>query len=113
MLVSETPQRTSYRLDLASSHQSLASLLASTGRPAEAVRQWSEGVEDCPEGAALHENFAWFLSTCADVQFRDTDLAVERARSAVELEPQRGANHNTLGVALYRTGDHSAAAGGH
>ncbi|MCH8880055.1 MAG: protein kinase [Planctomycetes bacterium] len=108
-LVSEAPQRTSYRQSLARSHQSLAGLLASTGRPAEAVQQWSEGVEDCPQDAALHENFAWFLSTCADLQFRDANQAVELGRSAVELEPQRGANHNTLGIALHRAGDHPGA----
>jgi Flp pilus assembly protein TadD len=40
---------------------------------------------------------------------RDPDLAVRLAKKAVNAGPQSGDFRNTLGVALYRNGDHKAA----
>jgi tetratricopeptide (TPR) repeat protein/serine/threonine protein kinase len=50
-------------------------------------------------------NAAFPLATNPDPKFRHPILAAELARKAVEVSPKSSAFQNTLGVALYRTGD--------
>jgi tetratricopeptide (TPR) repeat protein len=50
-------------------------------------------------------NAAWPLATSPDPKFRHPTLAAELAQKAVEVSPKSPAFQNTLGVALYRTGD--------
>ena len=64
---------------------------------------------------SARNEFAWVLATKVP-KVRDPAVAVgmarravEMARKAVELAPKRGDYWNTLGVALYRTGDRKAA----
>jgi Flp pilus assembly protein TadD len=52
---------------------------------------------------------AWDLATHAEPARRDPARAVSLAKEAVELKPQQGYYHNTLGAALYRAGDWKAA----
>jgi serine/threonine protein kinase/tetratricopeptide (TPR) repeat protein len=52
---------------------------------------------------------AWLLVSCADPRFHNAAEAVQLARKAIELGPTNGGFWNTLGVALYRAGDHRAA----
>jgi tetratricopeptide (TPR) repeat protein len=54
------------------------------------------------------DDLAWTLATCSIPQLRDPTRAVELARRAVETAP-RANRWNTLGVALYRSGDWKAA----
>jgi serine/threonine protein kinase/predicted Zn-dependent protease len=58
--------------------------------------------------AALN-SLAWSLATCSVPHLRNPAQAVEVARKAVETAPREAAPWNTLGVALYRTGDWKAA----
>src|SRR5262249_23307042 len=55
--------------------------------------------------ALFQNDVAWSLVTRTDPSLRDPRWAVELARKAVELNPQRGEYFNTLGVAQYRAGD--------
>src|SRR5262249_2098224 len=56
-------------------------------------------------------NVAWFLSTSSDVppDPGSASLAVRLAQGAVKEDPRAGTYHNTLGVALYRSGDLTGA----
>jgi tetratricopeptide (TPR) repeat protein/serine/threonine protein kinase len=49
-------------------------------------------------------DLAWVLATHAEPARRDPGRAVSLAQEAIELKPQEGGYHNTLGVALYRAG---------
>jgi tetratricopeptide (TPR) repeat protein len=49
-------------------------------------------------------NRAWELATSADPALRDGKRAVELAKEAVDLDPKKGHNWNTLGAAHYRAG---------
>jgi WD40 repeat protein/serine/threonine protein kinase/tetratricopeptide (TPR) repeat protein len=59
--------------------------------------------------AAVLNNLAWFLATCADAKLRNPSEAVTLAKKAVELDPKNGMWWNTLGAAHYRAGDWKAA----
>ncbi len=54
-------------------------------------------------------SLAWMLLTHPDPELRNPIRAVELAKKAVELAPERGFIWNTLGVAYYRAGDWKAA----
>jgi Tfp pilus assembly protein PilF len=56
-----------------------------------------------PENAAAHNELSWFLTTGL-AGLRDPTAALTHARRAVELEASKHEYLNTLGVALYRTG---------
>jgi hypothetical protein len=62
-------------------------------------RHWLDGLND----------LAWFLATDSPPSVRDPLRAVRLATEAVAGAPDRGAYWNTLGVALYHTGDWDAA----
>jgi Flp pilus assembly protein TadD len=53
-------------------------------------------------------HIAYFLTTAPE-PLRDTDLALQVARRAVELEPGDGVCMQVLGWALYRTGDYQGS----
>jgi tetratricopeptide (TPR) repeat protein len=55
--------------------------------------------------ANAENDLAWLLATCPKTDVRDSRLAVEHARAALEIEPTTGNYWNTLGVALYRNGE--------
>ncbi len=61
-----------------------------------------------PSDATALNNEAWTFATGPITQ-RDPDLAVALARRAVALEPGRQLTLNTLGVSLYRAGQHASA----
>jgi tetratricopeptide (TPR) repeat protein len=52
---------------------------------------------------------AWYFVAQTPEELRKPALGVKLARGAVELEPEKGAYWNTLGVAHYRAGDWNAA----
>ena len=53
-------------------------------------------------------NVAWFLITAKDPKLRDLDEAIRLARRAIELKEAAG-YWNTLGLALYYSGDYPGA----
>jgi tetratricopeptide (TPR) repeat protein len=65
--------------------------------------------ETCPATAERQQQLAWILATAFDPEVRDPQLAVELAKQAVELDPNRPECWGTLGAALYRAGQPKAA----
>jgi tetratricopeptide (TPR) repeat protein len=109
---------------IARGHQDLADLLRQRGRIAEAEEharrtaqmagRWREAVdrqvEQKPDDARGLNSLAWSLATWPETAMRDPARAVELARKAVGLAPKNAAFWDTLGVALYRSGDWDGAA---
>ncbi len=61
------------------------------------------------QSAVEQNKLAWLLATCPEQEFRDPVRAVELAKRAVQLAPEKASIWNTLGVAQYRAGDWDAA----
>jgi serine/threonine protein kinase/Flp pilus assembly protein TadD len=109
---------------MARGHQALADVLRRGGRLAEAeeherrsrqaVARWRRGVdrqiEQTPDDSAELNIIAWWLATWPVPAMRDAARAVELARKAVAAAPKNAATWDTLGVALYRSGDWDGAA---
>jgi tetratricopeptide (TPR) repeat protein len=75
----------------------------------QAIADYSKAIELDPNDATAHNRAAWALATHPNPQLRDPGRAVNWAKKAVELAPKNGNYRNTLGVALYRSGDWKAA----
>jgi eukaryotic-like serine/threonine-protein kinase len=75
----------------------------------KAISQGLKAVELDPQNAVSHNNMAWHLATCPNAKFRDPRRAVQLAKKAVELAPNKGMYCNTLGAAHYRASDWQAA----
>lgn len=85
-------------------------------RAAQLAENWKESIAQYERAITLfrddprpHNNLAWILATSPDLQLRNVSRARELADRAVQLAPQNPSYHNTLGVALYRVGEWSAA----
>ena len=101
----------------------LACCLLQQGRPDEAVATYMHSLaiderlmakypaEPAYQrmAASGQNDLAWLLATEPDPKVQDPARAVELARKAVRLEPKAGAYWNTLGTALYRSGDWSGS----
>jgi serine/threonine protein kinase len=101
----------------------LGAALARAERPAEAEAVYREALvefesalDEARDGSyrsLVQNGIAWTLLTCPVPGLRDPARAVGIARKAVELALKEGGDAaacwNTLGVALYRTGDWEAA----
>jgi tetratricopeptide (TPR) repeat protein len=83
--------------------------LSDQGKLDEAIATNRKAIEIDPEYSVPHLNIAWFLTTCSDLKFRDTDLALTHAKKSVELDPSNPFSFNSLGLAHYRNGDYKAA----
>jgi tetratricopeptide (TPR) repeat protein len=100
------------------SMSALALSYAGAGRHAEALRLHEESLAlrkamlgpDHPDTLSGMNNFAWFLATAAELEFRDPPRAVALAARAAELMPQEASFWTTLGTARYRAGAWKAAA---
>jgi tetratricopeptide (TPR) repeat protein len=118
-LVVEFPDQPLCRTELVRSHFSLGIMLRLIDRNAEAVRALQQALDAYhPDVAApyartqfasVHNELAWLLGTCSDLEFRNPDRALALARKAVELEPAHAGFWNTLGVACRRAGDDRGA----
>jgi serine/threonine protein kinase/Tfp pilus assembly protein PilF len=85
----------------------------------ELLRRIVANQESLPENPGVRarlsgclNQLAWSLATCPDLQLRDPAQAVALARKAVEMSTRKddlAQRWNTLGVALYRTGDWKSA----
>jgi tetratricopeptide (TPR) repeat protein len=99
----DTPQKR------AAIYLSLADTLLSRRLWKEARETFQKVVElRCDDAQALN-NFAWALVVTPRSDFYDPALALRAAQRAVELAPNADAQWNTLGVALYRTGNYAKA----
>jgi serine/threonine protein kinase/WD40 repeat protein len=76
---------------------------------ATAIAEYSRALESIPAWAEVRNLLAWHLATCPAAELRDPSGAVEHARRAVIERPQNDNIRNTLGVALYRDGEHQQA----
>jgi WD40 repeat protein/Tfp pilus assembly protein PilF len=93
-----------------------AHLLAHRGHAADRLQRFGEALADCEAALRQHpdpvdreqlallcNNLAWALVSTRGRK-RDPARALDLARHAVELTPDRAIYHNTLGVAQYRAG---------
>jgi tetratricopeptide (TPR) repeat protein len=74
-----------------------------------ARESYRHAVQVSPEDSRALNYLAWFLTVCPQETFRDPSQAVQLARKAIALSPNRPSLWNTLGAALYRAGDWQAA----
>ncbi|NUP97803.1 MAG: tetratricopeptide repeat protein, partial [Planctomycetaceae bacterium] len=79
-----------------------------SGTSEEAVQVGQRYAERFPDDPEVLNNLAWVLATTADVDKRDYPRAIELARRSLEIN-ESDASWNTLGVALYYSGDAEAA----
>jgi WD40 repeat protein len=98
-----------YQTDLGRCQSDMGHLLVANGRFDEAEKAYRNFIQIAPQNPSGHNNLAWLLATCPELQFRDPKQAVELAKRAVELAPTVGQYWNTLGVAHYRAGDEKSA----
>jgi serine/threonine protein kinase/Tfp pilus assembly protein PilF len=75
-----------------------------------ATENYAKAIEDCPGAQFVYEcpyyrslnNYAWFLATCPQPEFRDSAKSIELAQMAVTAQDTQSEYWNTLGVARYR-----------
>jgi uncharacterized protein HemY len=75
----------------------------------QGIADYSEAIRLAPEDAGLRNTLAWLLATHPEPKVPEAGKAVELAKQAVALAPNKGTFWNTLGVAHYRAGDWKAA----
>jgi serine/threonine-protein kinase len=85
----------------------LEAILAS-GSVEETQRVVAQYLASFPDDANVLNNLAWSLATAPDVRMRDLDQAIRLAKHSTEIKDDDAA-WNTLGVALYYTGDFKGA----
>jgi tetratricopeptide (TPR) repeat protein len=89
---------------------SRADLLTDLGRYVDALEEYNHAIEMDPQSLHAYSGSAWLLATCPDNSVRDPELAVERARTAIELSGQADAvNFDTLAAAQASAGNFTAA----
>jgi tetratricopeptide (TPR) repeat protein len=107
-LSQERPRNMTYHHELAMALYIMGSGLHDEGNFAEAAtychraRDQYEQALKCGADFKVNNNFAWFLATCPETQFRDATRAVKLSRLAVTQYPRNSTLWNTLGVACYR-----------
>jgi tetratricopeptide (TPR) repeat protein len=114
-LIADFPEDALYRKELLRAHYLLGVLLTSLKKPQEARPEFEHTAElhrlavQIDDSATARNAYAWFLVDCPDPALRDASRAVALATEATTMEPHDGRFWNTLGVALYRAGNWSAA----
>ena len=89
---------------------SRADLLTDLGRYVDANDDYNRAIEIDAESAHAHSGSAWLLATCPDSSIRNAELAMERARTAMELSGKEDALFfDTLAAAQASAGDFEAA----
>ena len=104
LMAAQFPSIDVVREDQLQLHLRLGRLLLSTERVPEGIKQLDDALVLQENRSDIHNMRAWALATCADVDARDGQRAVESARRAVQLRPELGDYWNTLGAAHYRAG---------
>ena len=88
--------------DFAEARYELGILQNDSAQVSQAIELFVQNLKLNPTSAEAHNNFAWVFATSPIEQFRDPNRAVELAKKAIELGPNRVDFFNTLGVAYYR-----------
>jgi tetratricopeptide (TPR) repeat protein len=70
-----------------------------------AARVFQDGLSTLPDYPEANNDFAWFLATCPQHQFRDAAQALALAKKAVAAQPKAVSYWTTLGIAHYRNGN--------
>jgi tetratricopeptide (TPR) repeat protein len=93
----------------AEAHDLLARVLGQCGRIGESIHEYETAITLKPNVVTYQNNLAWTLVTCPEKELRNLRRGLELAKRAVEFAKERASCWNTLGVALYRTGDWNGA----
>lgn len=87
-----------------------ADLLTDLGSYADAVAEYNRALELDSKLTQALTGSAWLLATCPDDKLRNSDLAIQRAQSAIEIGGDNDAlNLDTLAAAQANAGDFEAA----
>jgi tetratricopeptide (TPR) repeat protein len=87
-----------------------ADLLTDLGRYAEAAAEYERAIQLDPKSGHAYSSSAWLLATCPEAAVRDAELAIERAKTAIELTGNQDAvSFDTLAAAQANAGDFAAA----
>jgi tetratricopeptide (TPR) repeat protein len=87
-----------------------ADLFTDIGRYAEAEAEYERAIEIEPSLSQAHGGSAWLLATCPDDAIRNPELAVERAKTAIDRGgSQDPLNYDTLAAAQASAGDFEGA----
>src|SRR5262249_49801424 len=91
------------------SHFNLGLALRFNGDSKEAIAPFREAIRLQPTHARAHTNLARCLTTCADLESRKPQEALEAAKKGMELAPQSDLAWLVLGWAHYRVGGYQAS----
>jgi len=115
-LQTDYPQHPDSWRHLARCRAYLGAVVHEQGRQGEAEtmfraadRVFRDGLNALPDFPEANNDFAWFLATCPQQQFRDSKHALALAQKAVAAQPQTVSYWTTLGTAHYRNGNWSDA----
>jgi len=87
-----------------------ADLLTDMGRYDDALAEYNRAIQIDPKSSQANCGSAWLLATCPDNSLRNPQLALERAKVAIELSEQPDAfNYDSLAAAQANAGDFAAA----
>jgi eukaryotic-like serine/threonine-protein kinase len=75
----------------------------------DADRVFRGGLSALPNYPEANNDFAWFLATCPQHQFRDAAQSLALAKKAVAAQPEAVSYWTTLGTAHYQNGNWNAA----
>jgi serine/threonine protein kinase/tetratricopeptide (TPR) repeat protein len=109
-LVEQFPEEPLYQGELAMAHFALGIFLDELGCAVKATEHHQDAAEHFKLAVQRNptcrilNNYAWFLVSCQQTDFRDPEKAVSLALRAVAIAPQWGECRNTLGAAYYRAG---------
>jgi superkiller protein 3 len=97
------------RPDLYAPHFNLGMALKYLGKEREAITSHRKALQLQPNYVEACTSLARLLTTCADLQLRDPEDALQLAQKAVELAPQSAEAWAALGWALHRGGNWKAS----
>lgn len=87
-----------------------ADLLTDIGRYADALAEYNRALQIDPKSTQANCGSAWLLATCPDSALRNPQLALQRAKQAIEMGGQKDAiSYDSLAAAEASAGNFTAA----
>src|SRR5205807_9004448 len=87
-----------------------ADLLTDIGRYSDALAEYNRALAMDPQSRQAHCGLSWLLATCPDSSLRNPQLALDEAKSAIELGGQKDAvSFDSLAAAQASAGDFTSA----